>query len=205
MDDDTSDGTPEGPQLLFCKIPRAELRTVRLSLTDMHHRLYTVWVTLSDKRIDALLKEWEVINSIIQKTEIVSEELYVECLHCTSMKSGLTILYSTPKCSKIKQEAQSLGWNDFLLDCGIEKTIRGLVSRLPELKGFSATTMTTFLKTFEMSDLTEVRNAVKQEIIQDPDFVDDFEMKLRKFIVVFFSTKLQTQMVQDLVKEFVQI
>lgn len=65
--------------------------------------------------------------------------------------------------------------------------------------------MTTFLKTFEMGDLTEVRNAVKQEIVHDPDFVDDFEMKLRKFIVVFFSTKLQTQMVEDLVKEFVQM
>lgn len=85
MDDDTSNGTPEGSQPLFCKIPRAELRTVRLSLTDMHHRLYTLWVTLSDKNIDPLLKEWEVINAIIQKTEIVSEGSYVECLHCIFM------------------------------------------------------------------------------------------------------------------------
>ncbi|KAH0159664.1 hypothetical protein KCU67_g7014, partial [Aureobasidium melanogenum] len=186
MDNDDSNRTPKESQPTFCKVSRAEMRKVKLSLVDMHHRLYTLWVTLRDKKIDPLLQEWEVINAFIQKSETVFED-------------------STPERSNLEQETPSPGWNDFLLDCGIEKTIRGLVSKLPEIEGFSASTMTTFLKTFALGDLTEVRAAVKQEINRDPDFVDDFEMKLRKFVVVFFCTKLQTQMVEDLVKEFVQI
>ncbi|KAG9587665.1 hypothetical protein KCU77_g5837, partial [Aureobasidium melanogenum] len=167
MDNDDSNDTPEKSQSTFCKVSRTEMRKAKLSLVDMHHRLYTLWVTLRDKKIDPLLQEWEVINAFIQKFETVFED-------------------STPERSDLEQEIPSPGWNNFLLDC-------------------APTTMTTFLKSFALEDLTEVRAAVKQEINRDSDFVDDFEMKLRKFMVAFFSTKLQTQMVEDLVKEFVQI
>ncbi|KAG9963611.1 hypothetical protein KCU61_g3494, partial [Aureobasidium melanogenum] len=63
MDNDNSNGTPEGSQPTFCKVSRAEMRKAKLSLVDMHPRWYTLWVTLRDKKIDPLLEEWEELST----------------------------------------------------------------------------------------------------------------------------------------------
>ncbi|KAI5239071.1 hypothetical protein E4T42_08815 [Aureobasidium subglaciale] len=115
-------------------------------LEIIESRLNSIW---GHARSDSVLNEILAVLTSILKAQPISDNF-------------------TPESSEYEHEVQFMPHNDFPLKCGIEKTIRDLVSKLPSFGGFSAATMTTFLKNYALEDMDELLRIFKQEMEEVP-------------------------------------
>ncbi|KAG9512847.1 hypothetical protein KCU93_g10241, partial [Aureobasidium melanogenum] len=193
MDDSASDTSHDEVKPAFYKISPEEMCKMKHSLKIMEDRLSSLWVITGCAHIDPILNEFEIVKASITEAEPASENIITP----ESSDSG-----SVPDSDKSTPAICPI-----LIEGGSTLVVIRMLEQLEAQKNETSDRIVDFIDSHvpdaaEHDDKHELFVVIEEAMREDSDFVKEFEIRSKKIISDFITSKMKDAFSKELTEAF---
>ncbi|KAG9516994.1 hypothetical protein KCV07_g6390, partial [Aureobasidium melanogenum] len=190
MDDSASDTSHDEVKPAFYKISPEEMCKMKHSLKIMEDRLSSLWIITGVTHIDRILDELEIVKASIKEAERASENII------------------TPKASNAGSETEpeisAPAICATLVEGGMNLVMIRMIEQLKTQKNETSARILEFFKKLEDEDcdVYYLFTIIEEAMREDSDFVKEFEIRSKKIISDFITSKMKDAFSKELTEAF---